>query len=177
MKGEMGMDGWAIDSYGLRAAHSRSVLDQLRDTDRLHVSPFTWHPARASGTGGKFKCSLTCGPAPESSRQLNLVDGDVSRNPDGTAVLNARLRELHSRGVLVLAGEHECDPQLVANVEDSWEDAGLVWRPTNETLSAVITADRLGVDLVTEDSDVRKLARHWHVHPMNVAEFASALAA
>jgi hypothetical protein len=29
------MDGWAIDSYGLRAAYSQTVLDQLRDTDRL----------------------------------------------------------------------------------------------------------------------------------------------
>ena len=45
------MDGWAIDSYGLRAAHRQSVLDQLRDTDRLHVSPFTWHPGDAAGTG------------------------------------------------------------------------------------------------------------------------------
>jgi hypothetical protein len=40
-----------------------------------------------------------------------------------------------------------------------------------------MTADRLGIDLVTEDSDARKLARHWRVHPMTVAEFAAALAA
>lgn len=169
------MDGWAIDSYGLRAAHSRSVLEQLRDTDRLHVSPLTWHPG--STAGGKFTCSLTRGHAPEPSRQLTLVDGDISRTPHETAGLSAQLRELHHRGVLVLADEHECDPQFVADVEGSWKDAGLVWRPTNETFSAVMTADRLGVDLVTEDSDVRKLASHWHVHPMNLAEFASALAA
>jgi len=169
------MDSWAIDCYGLRAAHSQSVLDQLRDTDRLHVSPFTWHPGEAAGTSGKFKFSLTRGA--ESWGQLALVDGDVSRSRDGTAVLDAKLRELHNQGVLVLAGEHECDPQFVADVEDSWKDAGLVWRPTDETFSAVITADRLGVDLVTEDSDVRKLARHWQVHAMTVAEFACALAA
>ena len=171
------MDSWAIDSYGLRAAHSQFVLDQLRVTDRLHVSPFTWHPGEAVGTAGTFKSSLTRGPAPEPSGQLTLVDGDVSRTYDGTAVLDARLRELHDQGVLVLAGEHECDPRLVADVEDSWKDAGLVWRPTDETFSAVMTADRLGVDLVTEDSDVRKLARHWQVHAMTVVEFASALAA
>jgi len=169
------MDSWAIGCYGLRAAHSQSVLDQLRDTDRLHVSPFTWHPGVVAGAGGKFKVSLTCGP--ESWGQLALVDGDVSRTRDGTAVLDARLRELHEQGVLVLAGEHECDPQFVADVEDSWKDAGLVWRPTDETFSAVMTADRLGVDLVTEDSDVRKLARHWQVNAMTVAEFACALAA
>ena len=171
------MDAWAIDCYGLRAAHSQSVLDQLRPTDRLHISPLTWNPGPTAGTAGKFKCSLTLGPAAQPSRQLTLVDGDISRTPDGTAPLDTRLRELHSRGVLVLAGEHECDPQLVADVEDSWKDAGLVRRPTNETYSAVMTAGRLGVNLVTDDSDVRKLAHHWHVHPMNVAESASALAA
>jgi hypothetical protein len=171
------MDGWAIDSYGLRAAHNQSVLDQLRDTDRLHVSPLTWHPGQAARTGGKFKCSLRRDPAPELSRQLILVDGNIGRTSDGTAVLNARLRELHDQGVLVLADDHECDPQLVAEVEDSWKDAGLVWRPTNETFSAVMIADRLEVNLVTEDSDVRKLARHWQVPAITVAEFASALAA
>jgi hypothetical protein len=175
LKGEVSVEGWAIDSYGLRAAHSQSVLSQLRDTDRLHVSPLTWHPGEAAGNGGKFKCSL--GPAPEHSGQLALVNGDISRTRDETTVLSARLRELHRQGVLILAGEHECDPQLVADVEDSWKDAGLVWRPTDETFSAVMTADRLDVDLVTEDSDVRKLARHWQVHAMTVAEFASALAA
>jgi hypothetical protein len=79
--------------------------------------------------------------------------------------------------VLILAGEHECDPQLVADVEGSWKDAGLVGRPTNETFSAVMTADRLGMNLITDDSDVGKLALHWHVQPMTVAEFASQLAA
>jgi hypothetical protein len=67
--------------------------------------------------------------------------------------------------------------QLVADVESSWRDAGLVWRPTDETLSAVITASRLGVDLITDDSDVRKLAEYWDVHAATIADFASALAA
>jgi hypothetical protein len=40
-----------------------------------------------------------------------------------------------------------------------------------------MTADRLGVNLVTEDSDVRMLSHHWQVHAMTVAEFACALAA
>jgi hypothetical protein len=40
-----------------------------------------------------------------------------------------------------------------------------------------MTADRLGVSLITDGSNVRKLARHWRVDPMTVAEFASALAA
>lgn len=168
------MDGWAIDSYGLRGAYSQSVLDQLRDTDRLHVSSLTWEPSAAAGTdGGRFRIMSNPGPA----RQLTLVNGDVSRTRHTTGGLDDRLRELHDQGMLVLAGEHECDPQLVAQVEGSWKDAGLAWRPTNETFAAVMTANRLGVDLVTEDSDVCKLSRHWQVPVMTVAEFASALAA
>jgi hypothetical protein len=50
-------------------------------------------------------------------------------------------------------------------------------RPTNETFSAVLTADRLGISLITDDPDVCKLARHWQVQLMTVAEFASKLAA
>jgi hypothetical protein len=174
LKTEVSVDGWAIDSYGLRGAYSQSVLDQLRDTDRLHVSSFTWQPNAAVGTdGGRFR--IMGDPAP--MRQLTLVNGDVSRARETTGSLAARIRELHDQGVLVVADEHECAPQLVAEVEGSWKDAGLVWRPTNETFAAVMTADRLGVDLVTEDSDVRKLSRHWQVHAMTVAEFASALAA
>jgi hypothetical protein len=91
--------------------------------------------------------------------------------------VGGRLRELHGRRVLIVASEHECDPRLVADVEASWKDAGLVWRPTNETFCAVMTADRLGMSLITDDSDVGRLARHWHVQPMTVTEFASQLAA
>jgi hypothetical protein len=166
------MDSWVIDSYGLRAAHSHSVLDRLRDTHRLYVSPATWRPGNATGADGKF--SLTRQPAP--SRQLSLVDNDVCR-PNGSIDLDTRLRELHDQGVLNLAGEHECEPQIVADVEKSWNAAGLVWRPTNETFSAVITAGRLDINLITEDTDVRKLAHHWQLDVMTVADFASALAA
>jgi hypothetical protein len=171
------MDGWAIDSYGLRAAHSQSILDRVRCTDRLHVSPLTWHPGTSAGTGGKFKGSLATAAASGIPGNLTLVDSGVSRTYNCAVALGTRLRELHDQGVLVLAGEHECDPQVVIEVEGSWKQAGLVWRPTNETFSAVMTADRLGVDLITDDSDVRKLARHWEVQPMTVAEFASVLAA
>jgi hypothetical protein len=52
------MDGWAIDSYGLRAAYRQSVLDQLRDADRLHISPLTWNPNEAASSG--FISSITC---------------------------------------------------------------------------------------------------------------------
>jgi hypothetical protein len=76
-----------------------------------------------------------------------------------------------------MVGEHECDSEIVADVEGSWKQARLVWRPTNETFSVVMTADRLGINLITDDSDVRKLARYWHVNPMTVAELGSELAA
>jgi hypothetical protein len=33
----MQLDSWAIDSHGLRAAHSQSVLDQIRSRDELHI--------------------------------------------------------------------------------------------------------------------------------------------
>jgi hypothetical protein len=106
MGGELSVDGWVIDSYGLRVAHSKSLFDQLRDTDRLHVSPLTWHPGDAAGVGGRL--SLTRKPTPATASQLALVDGDISRTRDQTAILDARLRELHDQGVLILAGEHEC---------------------------------------------------------------------
>jgi hypothetical protein len=168
------MDGWAIDSYGLRAAHRQSVLDQIRSTDRLHVSPLTWNPGDGAG-GATVTAPLAA--APGSSGRLTIVDVDARHARRHATGLDVRLRELHDQGVLVMAGEHECDPQLVADVEGSWKQAGLVWRPTNETFSAVMTADRLGINLITDDSDVRKLARHWHVQPMTVAELASELAA
>lgn len=169
------MDGWAIDSYGLRAAHSRSVLDQLQDTHRLHVSPSTWRPGNASDADGKF--SLTRRPAAEPPRQLSLVDGDIYRTRDSAVDLDTQLCGLHDKGVLILAADHECDPHAVADIETSWKAAGLVWRPTDETFCAIATADRLGISLISEDSDVRKLARHWQVHVMTITEFASALAA
>jgi len=73
--------------------------------------------------------------------------------------------------------EHERHPRVVADLEARWKNAGLVWRPTDETYAAGMTADRLGVDLVTEDSDVRKIGHPWHAAAMTIAEFACALAA
>jgi hypothetical protein len=169
------MDGWAIDSYGLRAAHRQSVLDQLRDTDRLHVSPFTWHPGDAAGTGN---IGHSLGSDCDASAKLTSVGPDGRRTHIRAAgLLTARLRDLHERGVLVVVGDPQCGPQLVAEVEGSWQAAGLVSRPTNETFTSVLTADRLGVDLVTDDIDVRRLADHWQVATMTVADFASAIAA
>lgn len=176
MNDEVSMDSWAIDSYGLRAAHSQSVLDQIRSTDRLHVSPLTWHPGDGAGSG-TFKASLAPAAGAGFSGHLTIVDRDASYTRQHGTDLDGRLRELHDQGMLILADEHECDPQLVADVEGSWKEAGLVWRPTNETFSAVMTADRLGINLITDDCDVRKLARHWQVQPITVAEFASELAA
>ena len=173
LKGQVSMDG-VIDSYGLRAAHKRSVLDQLRDTDRLHVSPLTWYPGDGASIGS-FATSITCGSEPHV--QLTLVNPDGTYTVSRTAGLDARLHGLHGRGVLVLTTDHECDPQRVANVEGSWKDAGLVGRPTDETLTAVMTAERLGFDLITNDCDVRKFADYLQVHAMTVADFASALAA
>jgi hypothetical protein len=169
------MEGWAIDYYGLRAAYRQSVLDQVRDSDRLHVSTLTWHPGKTTGVGGIRNCLQADSGA---SARLSLVspDGGQAGNRT-TSSMDARLHELHGRGVLVVAGDHECDPQFVADVEGSWKDAGLVSRPTNETFTAVLTADRLGIDLVTDDTDVHKLAGHWQVQTMTVTDFASTLAA
>jgi hypothetical protein len=156
------MDNWAIDSSGLRGVGNRLVLDRLRNSHRLHVSPLTWEPA--SQTSNR-------------TGELTLISTEIRRTRNATAALDSRLRDLHERGILIVDDDHECDPQHVADVETSWQQAGLAWRPTNETLSAVITADRLGMDLITEDSDAHRLATHWQVHPISVAQFASALAA
>lgn len=79
--------------------------------------------------------------------------------------------------MLVVEDDHECDPHLVAAVESSWGDAGLLGRPTDESLTAILTAVRLSIDLVTEDTDVRMLADHWQVPTMNVSDLVSSLAA
>lgn len=171
----MNTDAWAIDTYGLLVAHRRSVLDRIQETHRLYVSSLTWHPGDATDADGKFSLAQKASPGP--LRQLSLVDGNVCRTPDAAVELGTKLRDLYDRGVLMLAAEHECEPHAVADIETSWKAAGLVWRPTNETFCAVTTADRLGVNLISEDSDVRRLARHWKVHVMTVAEFAAALAA
>jgi hypothetical protein len=168
------MGDWVIDSYGLRAAHSRSVLDGLQDTDRLHVSPLTWQPTGTTCTSS-YAESIS---SPDSDvGHLALVDADNSSARSRTASLTMQLQDLHGRGVLVLVSDHECDPEHVANVEASWKPAGLVGRPTDETLTAVITADRLSIDLITNDSDVRKLADYWQVQALTITDFASALAA
>jgi hypothetical protein len=105
------MGGWAIDSYGLRAAHNRSVLDRLHDTDRLHVSPLTWQPAEIARTSSYAACISS---ADADVGQLALVDNGNARSR--AASLSTQLHDLHGRGVLVLVDDHECDPEHVAGV-------------------------------------------------------------
>lgn len=171
------MNSWVIDCYALLAAHCRSVLGLLQERDRLHVSPLTWFPGKAAGTHGSYTSTIPGTSANQVAGRLTLVGGAVSRPARTATGLTTQLHELHARGVIVVAADHECDPQLVAGVEGSWGAAGLIRRPTDETYCAVMTAERLSLNLVTEDSDARKLARHHHVHPISVDELASALAA
>jgi hypothetical protein len=169
------MKAWAIDVYGLREAHRRSVLGRLRDAHRLYVSPLTWFPGLPARTGN--------GKSPRrasrrASGNLTLVGRDQGRAQAAQADdMHATLHALHHRGMLVVDEEHECDPHLAATVETSWMDAGLIGRPTDETLGAILTAGRLGMDLVTGDTDVHKLAGHWQVQTMTVSDLASSLAA
>ena len=79
--------------------------------------------------------------------------------------------------VTTLAQRARTRPRVVADLEARWKNAGLVWRRTDETYAAGMTADRPGIDLVTEDSDGRKIDHPWHVAAMAIAEFACALAA
>ena len=171
----MRMKAWAIDVYGLREAHRRSVLARLRDAHRLYVSPLTWFPGQPARTGnGKSPRRATR----RASGNLALVGRDPSRARGAEAgEMHATLHALHQRGMLVVEEDHECDPHLVATVETSWKDAGLIGRPTDETLTAILTAGRLGMDLVTEDTDVHRLAGHWEVQTMTVSDLASSLAA
>jgi hypothetical protein len=171
----MRMKAWAIDVYGLREAHRGSVLDRLRDAHRLYVSPLTWlpgQPARPGNDKGSRRETR------RASGNLTLVGRDPGHARSGEAgEIDATLHALHQRGMLVVEGDHECDPHLVAAVESSWKDAGLIGRPTDETLTAILTADRLGMDLVTEDTDVHRLAGHWQVQTITVSDLASSLAA
>jgi hypothetical protein len=171
----MRMKAWAIDTYGLREAHRRSVLGRLRDAHRLHVSPLTWLPSEAARTGNGKSSRL--GTA-STAGNLTFIGRDPGHSRGAEAgEMHATLHALHQRGMLIVEEDHECDPHLVAAVESSWKDAGLIGRPTNETLTAILTADRLGMDLVTEDTDVHKLAGHWQVQTMTVSDLASSLAA
>lgn len=165
------MKAWAIDVYGLREAHRRSVLGRLRDAHRLYVSPLTWFPGQPARTGnGKS--------SRRASGNLTLVDRDQGRARGAQAgEMHASLHAFHRQAMLVVDEDHECDPHLVAAVETSWKDAGLIGRPTDETLSAILVAGRLGMDLVTEDTDVHRLASHWQVQTMTVSDLASSLAA
>ena len=79
--------------------------------------------------------------------------------------------------MLVVEDQQECDPQLVADVEGSWEAAGLLGRPTNESLSAIITAGTLGMDLVTEDRTCTSSPATGRYPTMTVSSLASSLAA
>ena len=166
---------WAIDVYGLREAHRRSVLARLRDAHRLYVSPLTWFPGQPARTGnGKSSRRGTA----RASGNLTHIGRDPGHSRSVEAgEMHATLHALHQRGMLIVEKDHECDPHLVAAVESSWKDAGLIGRPTNETLAAILTADRLGMDLVTEDTDVHKLAGNWQVPTMTVSDLASSLAA
>lgn len=163
---------WAIDVYGLRKAYCRSVLGRLRDAHRLHVSPLTWSPSQLGPERGE---GASRGD-PGTSGELTFIGRDRDRGCE-MGEMDATLHGLHRRSVLVVEDELECNPRLVADVEGSWEAAGLLGRPTNETFSAIITADALGMDLVTEDRDVHRLARHWQVPTMTVSELASSIAA
>lgn len=164
---------WAIDFYGLRKAYCRSVLGRLRDAHRLHVSPLTWSPsqlARGLGSEGDPRGAL------RATGTLTVVGRDRDRSSE-LGKMEMTLHGLYRRGVLVVEDEQECDPRVVADVEGSWPAAGLLGRPTNESLSSIITARALGVDLVTEDHDVHRLAGHWQVPTMTVSELESSLAA
>ena len=166
------MKDWAIDAYGLQAAHRRSVLGRLRDAHRLHVSPLTWFPRQMTRSGeGRHQAE------PRAAANLPSIGPGSRRDRRGKLTgMDASLHALHRRGVLVV-DDNECNPQAIAAVEGSWKDAGLIGRPTDETLAAIIHADRLGMDLVTEDTDVRMLAGHWQVQTMTVSDLASSLAA
>jgi len=169
------MKAWTIDVYGLREAHRRSVLSRLRDVHRLHVSPLTWFTGQAARIGNCKSSRRATAPAPGNPA---LVGRDPSRARAAEAgKMHETLQALHKQGMLVVDDDHECDPHLLATVETSWKVAGLIGRPTDETLSAILTAGRLGTDLVTEDTDVHKLAGHWKVQTMTVSDLASSLAA
>ena len=171
----MRMKAWAIDVYGLREAHRRSVLGRLREAHRLHVSALTWSPgqlARAKNGKGSRR------GARRPSGNLTLVGQKPGHARHGDmGEMDAILHALHQQGMLVIQGHHECDPHLVADVESSWKDAGLIGCPTDETLTAILAAGQLGMDLVAEDTDVHRLAGHWEVQTITVSDFASSLAA
>ena len=169
------MKAWAIDVYGLREAHRRSVLGLLRDAHRLYVSSLTWFPGHLARTGnGKSHRRA----ARRASGNLALVGRDPSRERGAEAgEIHETLYALHQRGMLVVDEDHECDPHLVATVETSWKYA---WRsgapPTRPHRHPHCRQARHGPRL-TEERTCTRLAGHWEVQTMTVSDLASSLAA
>src|SRR4051794_8138911 len=137
------MEQWAMDCSGLRAAHERGALSRLGPSHRLHVSPLTWRPAGTPGSRIR----------PRIQPPIRLVDQPLWNDPDigpvptPTELLCAELEQLVESGVLVTIDDHDCDPTHIGAIERSWEPAGLLARPTDETIVAVASSHRLDVPL------------------------------
>lgn len=171
------MADWAMDSSGLRAAHRSDALLRLGPGDQIVISMLTWLPvpaARAAAVSPalQFPASVN---APNPT-QLTLA-GTVEEERNPVVALCEALEGLHADGIVCYAHDDECDPRRVAEVEAMWRPAGLLSRPTDETISAVLTAERAGRPLVCADVSVRRLANHCGVSTVTVADFAAALAA
>lgn len=168
----------AIDSSGLRAAHDSGCLLRVQGSgSRLHVSPLTWRPTPDAEDGYALAPVLRF-PGPRvarlDARDRIALDGAEMHPMIG---LCEHLEELHADGCLVLVEDRPCSPIRVIEVEEMWFPAGLVGRPTDETISAVLTAERARVPLVCADHGARRLAEHCGVDALSVADLGGLLAA
>ena len=173
------MTDWAMDSSGIRHAHRAGVLGMVRPPERIVISPLTWQPTPdalwAPAAAPELRFPDPFGPS--AGGQLPLSGFDSTTEPHPVAALCELLEILHAAGAIMLAGDEACHPLRVADVEQMWQPAGLVGRPTDESIAAVLTAEKADLPLVCADVSVRRLARHCGLNTVSVEQFAAALAA
>lgn len=169
---------WAMDSSGIRHAHNLGLLVELRPPDRLVLSPLTWRPTPDALLGSAITPELRF-PAHDEPINEDLRLGELRRKArlHPMVELCETLEVLHERGAILVAETESCEASRVVEVEQAWIAAGLVGRLMDESISAILTAERQKLPLVCADISVRRLGLHCGLVTMSVPEFAATLAA
>ena len=168
-----------MDSSGVRHAHRTGALQAIRLPARIVLSPLTWQPTpdalRASAVAPELRF-----PDPRMhsvAGRVQLSELDPRSDPHPTAALCEALETMHATGAVVLSLGDACDPLRVAEVEQMWMPAGLIGRPIDESIAAILAAEQADLPFVCADVSVQRLARRCGLHTMTVAEFVTTTAA
>jgi hypothetical protein len=169
------MNEWIMDSTGCRHAFRQALLSQVTDPNshRMHLARSTWSPDEPPSLEPCLRSALT--RQQTKPRQLDLFANQDDAPSDGDLV--CQLQVLRQQGLLFLADDEAWDMKTVVATEAAWRGAGLIAAPTSETVAVAVTAAQLDVPIVTNDSDLTKLAHHVRLQVMSVSRLAAKLAA